>query len=142
MVLSFVLMSILDPMVARRDLVLSLSNPQMMLVTPFNSSMVMTGKAAHSKFVRIVSLVLVLDSVDEVDLEVGVASEAVSVVVEASEVVEDLVVALEVVEALVAVMGELLVLVSMLEPLPHRPTLSPTMLLLALKEARRSMFET
>jgi hypothetical protein len=122
-----------------------LSNPLMMLAMPFNNSMVMTGRAAHSRFVKIASLALVLDSVDEEasELVVVVVLEVDSVVVEALAVAEALVVASEVVEASVAVLEELLVAaVSMLELLLHHPTPSLTMLLLAQREVRRSTFAT
>ena len=101
-------MSTLDPMVVPKALVLLPSNPLMMLATPFNNSTAMTGKAAHSRFVKIASLALVLDSVDEEASELGV------VVVfgggfrrswRLRRSVEALVVASEVVEALVADFG-------------------------------------
>jgi hypothetical protein len=129
-------------MVAPKALVSSLSSLPMTLAMLFNNSMVMTGKVVHLKFVRIVSLALALDSVDEAASEVGVVSEEALVVVEASEVVEDMAGALAVaVEALVAAMEELL-RVSMLELLLHLPTPSQTMLLPARREARRSTFAT
>lgn len=142
--LLFVPMSTLDPMVAPRALVLSLSSPLMMPVMPFNNSTAMTGKVAPSRFVRIVSLALVLDSVDEAALEVAVASEVGLVdVEEALEAVEDLAAdSAAVVEAFLAVTEELLAVVSMLELLLPLPILSPTMLRLAPREARRSTFAT
>ena len=70
------LMSMLDPMVDLRALELSHSSLQMMLATPFNNSMVMTGKVAHSRFVRIVSLVQVDLVVLEVEVDLVVHVEA------------------------------------------------------------------
>ena len=141
--LSFALMSTLDPMDALRDLVLLRSNLLMMRAMLSNNLTVTIGKVAHSKFVRIVLLVPVLVSADEVALEVVVVSEAALVAVEALEEVVEVLAAVSVVdaEALEAVMQEVLV-VSILEHLQHPPTLSPTMLLLAPREARRSTFAT
>jgi len=122
-VLSFVPMSTLDPMVALRDLVLSPSSLLMMLATQFNNSMAMIGKVALSKFVKIVSLAPVLDSVDveasqEAEADLAVVS---AVAVAASE----------------AVMEEVVLLLALMLPL-QRPTHSPTMLPLVLTEARLS----
>jgi hypothetical protein len=142
MVLSFVPMSTLDLMAALKALVSSPSNLLMMLATPFNSSMAMTGKAALWKSARIASPALAPDSVVEAALEFGVDLVEVWAAEVALEVVVDLVVALAVAgEALVVVTEEAL-LVLMLELLLQLPTLSLTTLLPALREVRRYMFAT
>ena len=120
----FALTSTLVLMAAPRVLVLSHSSPPMMPAMQFNNSMVMIGKAAHSRSVRIVSLtpldlVVEVDSEHVVDLAVDLAVVVALVVVVALEVaLEVVVVDLEVVMVeLVALMVELLFLLRiMLHP--------------------------
>lgn len=117
-----------------------------MLVTPFNSLTATIGKVALLKFVRTDSLALVLALVVVVALPVDVeGSVAGLVVVVALVVVEDSVVDLvEVGVDLEVAMVEVAVEVLMQEQqvLRHHPTHLPTMLRLAVNEARLSMFAT
>lgn len=153
--LSFVPMFTSVPMVVPKAQVLSLSNPQMMLATQFNNSMVTSGKAVPSKFARIASLVLqvvedsaavvVVVASGVVALEVVSELEAAdSEVVAVDSVVEDSAVdaeALEVASAEVA-----LVVVHPLEltsrTLQPSPTPSLTMLLPVPREVKSSTFAT
>ena len=152
MVLSFVLMSTLDPMVAPRDLVSSFSSPLMMLVTPSNNSMVTIGKDAHLKFARTVSLALLQEVSEVVEASVPVvdlaedleAEEALVHVVDlVVDLAEDVVVVTEVVHQVV-VMEEVPVdsMLVVEVPLQPRQTPSPTSLLLEPIEARSSMSAT
>lgn len=123
-------------------------NLLMMLATPFNNSTATTGKDVPSRFVKIDSLVPeVLEALEaEVALvDVEALVEVLAVVVVASNPV----VASEVASVAVAVVvmvqetleEEVVVVLMMeLEQFPLHLTLSPTMLLLAPKEARSSMF--
>ncbi len=133
----------LDPMVVPRALVLSLSNLLMMLVTQSNSSMATIGKVVLLRSEK-------TDSLLQVDLEVVVDSELVEALEEALVVV----VASNLEVALVAALGAAVVVmeealgverqVDLMEELvqsPQFPILSPTMLLLALTEARLSTSE-
>jgi hypothetical protein len=143
---SFAQMSTSDPMAVQKALASLHLSPLMMLVTLFSNSTATIGKAARSKYVRIVLLVsaLVLVAVEadlvhvadlEVDLEVEVALEVVADS-EADSVV--------VVAVTVVVMVELLVVVSTaeLEQWLQCPIHLPTMPLLGRREARSSTFVT
>lgn len=114
----------------------------------FSNSMVMTGKDAHSKYVRIDSLVLARaqDSVVVVDLAVAVAALVEDLEPEVDSVLvvdleEALVVAVvEDSEEVLLVMEEVLAEDSMpvLEHLLHHQTRSPILQPQALTEARSS----
>jgi len=130
----------LDQMVVPRVLVSSLLSPQMMLAMQFNNSTAMTGKAAPSRFVKI-------DLLDQLGLEDAADLVVVEVLGVVLEVVEDsvVVVALEAVVVMEVVASEVgLRAVLMEEPaqLLQHPIRSPTMLLLARREARPYMSET
>jgi hypothetical protein len=143
-VLLFVPTFTLDQMVVPRVLVSSLLNPQMMLAMQFNNSMAMTGKAAPSRFVKIDLLdqLGLEDAADSVVVEaLGVVLEVVvdSVLAVASEVASAAVV---VMEAVASEVGLRVGLMEELAQLLQHPIRSLTMLLLARREARRSMSET
>lgn len=86
MVPSFVLTYTLDLMVVPKALASSPSNLPMTLATPSNNSMATIGKVARSRYVKIASLALDLDS------EAEVASALVEVLAEDSAAAEDIVV--------------------------------------------------
>jgi hypothetical protein len=141
---SFVPTFTLDPMVVPKALELSPSNLLTTLVTLFNNSTAMTGKAALLRSVKTASLAR------DPDLVVVVSEELVEVLVEVS-VLEavDLVVGVdsvgdleEVVVDLEAAMVEQLGLMEELVPFLLLPTPSLTMLRLVLREAKPSTFAT
>jgi len=139
---TWVLMAVLKALVS-----LHLSLP-MTLVMLFNNSTATIGKDVPSRFVKID--LLVPEVLEALEAEAGLADAEASVEALAEVVaVSNPVVASE--AALVAVVvdmveetleGEGVVLTMELEQFPQHLTLSPTMLLLVLKEARSSMFAT
>ena len=137
----FALTFTLDPMVAPRDPVLSLSNLPMTLAMLSNNSTAMTGKVGLSKFVRIASLAPDLDlaevaSVLEVDLVEGLVVVADSEdEVDSEEDLEDEGAVLE-----VATVEEVLVSMDLHLLLFRMPSL--IMLRRALREARQSTSAT
>lgn len=141
MVPSFVLTYTLDLMVVPKALASSPSNLPMTLATPSNNSMATIGKAARSRYVKIASLALALDS------EAVVASALVEVLAEdsqpaAEDMVEEVGSTLDsqvVAEDFQAAMVEV---VMMQEPALFLllPIHSPIMPLLVQREARLSTF--
>lgn len=140
MVPSFVLTYTLDLMVVPKALASSPSNLPMTLATPSNNSMATIGKVARSRYVKIASLALDLDS------EAEVASALVEVLAEDSAAAEDIVVVVGstldsqvVAEDSQAAMVEVVMteepVLSLLLPI-H----SPIMPLLVQREARLSTF--
>ena len=118
----------LDLMVDQRALVLSLSNPQMMLVTQFNNSTVTTGKDANLKFARIVLLTrvgLALEVVEDLAEAVEASVEALVLAEVSVVLVEASVVASEVGEVVSEVVLEELQAVSIQMPLQLLLTPSP-----------------
>ena len=113
-----------------------------MPVTPSNSSMATTGKAALWRSGRIASRVRDRDSVVAVALALVVASEEVSEAVEDLEVVVDSEEVLEGVVVLVVDTEEPRPVVSMRERLLLLPTPSQTLPQLERRGARLSMFAT
>jgi hypothetical protein len=120
----------------------------MMLAMPSNNSTAMTGRVAHLRYVRIVSLALdqALVVVEAVSAHVEALVLDSAVVEEASEVVVASEVVLEVVveDMVVDTVEELLAVVStvVLEALLRLPIPSPTLQPLARREARQSMCAT
>jgi hypothetical protein len=145
MVPLFVLTSTSDLMVVPKAPALLPSNLLTMLAMPSNNSTATTGKAAHSRSVKIASLALDPDSAVEVASALVEDLVEVSVLVAVDLVVVDSAVDLEVVvdsEAAAAMVVEQVA--TMEEPalflLP--PTPLPIMPLLVLREARPSTFAT
>jgi len=115
-----------------------------MHATQFNNSMAMTGKDVPSRFVRIASPILVLDSVDEVALAVADFPVDLEVEVDLQAVVASKVASVEIVAVMEAtsVAQVLVVLKVGLPPPLQLQTPLPTSLLLVLKEVRLFMSAT
>lgn len=148
------LMSMSVPMVALKAQVSSLSSLQMMPAMLFSNSTVTNGKVVLSRFARIASLGLrVAADLVGADLVLVVAAVALAAVlallaeglpeVVAALVAADSAVVAEVSEAaLVVAAASAALQVLMFQALQPCPTLSPTMLRLALTEVKLSTFAT
>jgi hypothetical protein len=145
MVPLFVPMFMLVQMAVPRVLESSLSSPLMMLAMLFNSSMVMTGKVARSRFVKTALLVqdpvlaVVVDLVDAEALAEALALEADLVRPAEAVATEDLA---EVVAAASGVATEVVDSMEELAPFPLPQILSPISLLQVPREAILSMSGT